>query len=224
MTPPDLSTLIKARFVEAAHVARLLPSHGTRPAQYGPSWGDYYPFTETAKGGLVPDIQLRGAEAYAQQRAEFFSVRLRASADQITRHDECLTWMADYLADEAKHPKLRRSLWAFAFAVAGGRAFRAWCRDEGISHMTGYRRVESAVSTISENFGNSLDLLMEPAEEWVLRITGNQGINSGMVGDSNGRSRSWRAATADPAVTDDEQFQRIAEAQRRRREKLGIAA
>ena len=217
----DLPTIIKARFLEAAHVDQLLPRRGTRPDGYGRAWGEYLPYSIDGKGRLVADRDLRGADAYAADRAAFWEeIRMKATTEQVTRHDECLRWTAEIVPVDAE----RRSLLAWALTSVRGRSFRGWCREEGISHMTAYRRVERAIGAISEEFRKNRQIPSLPGEEWVLHISPESGTYSGIVGESDGRSRDyWRATDAKPAPRP-EMWERREVAEAKRREKLGAMA
>lgn len=212
----DLSTIIRARFAEAADTERRLPFAKTRPNGYGSSMPTYlHDFA---------DLVGWGKERLAEER-QMATRRLPPAADAISRHDECLRWTAMISPKVGVAEDYRRALWARAFAFVGGKPFRVWCRAAGIAHVTGYRRSDAAVDLLSSIFRKSSVSVTSPADEWVLRIEAADDTNSGIVGVRTGRDRTrWSAADAEPAATEDERFQRLAEAQRRRREKLGCAA
>lgn len=208
----DLPTIIKARFLEAADTERRLPYAKVRPDGYGSSMPSYlHDFADRVGWG----------KDRLEEERRSLSRRLPPTAAAISRHDECLRWTVEEIAFEP----YRRAIWGWALCRASSRSFRGWCRTEGVSHETGYRRVDAVTAAISSKFRKSSHLLMRPADEWLLHIDPDWDINSDMVGDSTGRSLgAWRAADADPATSDDPAVARLLEAQRRRREKLGLVA
>lgn len=209
----DTATIIKARFLEAAYVALGLPSKGSRPAAYGRAWPAYTHSRADMNGW--GDVNLR------EHRAAFWDARPRSTAAEISRHDECLDWTADLITSEVN----RTALWAWAFCSVQGKSFRGWCRANDVVPMTAYRRVDRAIAAVSSKFCKSSHELTSPGDDWLLRLADNSGMNYAKVGDGTGRSQEhWRASDADPASSDDEFVQRLALAQQKRREKLGLVA
>lgn len=226
MTPtPDM---VRARFIEAAHTARIMPAHRIKPAGYGAAWPDYLRMSENSLGKLVKDSDLWGGDRFIEERASFFAeVRLKASAEALSRHDECMAWTAELLEE-----RLRAVTWAWAFAAVAGKSFRKWCRADDpkakvqgrkpISPQTGYNRVERACEIISTEFRRNGQLMRLADETTIGRIAPNYGIDCVMVGDRMSGATSWRADDAIPAHRP-EMHERVKLAEAKRRALLGAA-
>ncbi len=107
-------------------------------------------------------------EAYSIFRAEFWE----QFKDEPTQDDAIgavelrENWI--HLVDDENE---RRALLAWAYAMAGGRPFKRWCRMNDISVMTGRRRKNRAVEKISRQLQSKSDLRATEAGFGVLPVT-----------------------------------------------------
>lgn len=139
MTHEEIAEL----FIRAAETDRRLPDTA-RPAKLK---SQSLPFVHT-----FADLNGWGSERLEEERAAFWderSTRLRAEAiSEWERANDLITMVAD--------ESQRRCLLHWAVAKAGGRPFSRWCRDEEHIHeMTGTRRKDRAIASISIGFARN---------------------------------------------------------------------
>lgn len=107
-------------------------------------------------------------EAHSIFRAEFWDqFKDEPSLDEVsdaTRLSE--EWI--HLVDDEDE---RRALRAWAYAIAGGRPFKRWCRLNGIAVMTGRRRKNRAVEKIARQLQSKPDLRATEGGFGVLPVT-----------------------------------------------------
>ena len=162
--------LIKARFAEAADTERRLPAARIRPSVASGWWPEFR--------YSVADMNGWGEKRLKEHREEFWhSARLRPSAGAISRHEEVLTWTADYIHDEDR----RKLAWLWAFCTAADRDFSAALRSKGIPKSTAYDRLNKLWARLEVDFRNSSLVLRLPDEKWVGHERGSMGIISGII-------------------------------------------
>jgi hypothetical protein len=146
--------IIRARFVEAAHTERFLPT------AFSPAGKGYWPqffHDEADKSGWDDAARLDNSEKW----------KGRASSGAISRHQECLEWTATRVKDE----KRRHILWAWAFCRANGWDFGARCSRKGWARPTAYRRLSATIDGLSEQFRMEGVLVQLPDDKWVRHET-----------------------------------------------------
>lgn len=146
---PDI---IRARFAEAADIARRLPRVGISTAS---GFWPAYEYTFEDKAGW-------GTKRLAEER-ELREQRRPPTSAALSRHDEVMDWTARLIHDE-RH---RHIVWAWAMAQSGGPSFSERCRRRGWVKVTAYRRRDAAIQTINGQLCNANILLRLPDEVWM---------------------------------------------------------
>lgn len=157
--------IIRARFVEAAHTERFLPS------AFSPAGKGYWPqffHDEEDKKGWDDAARLDNAEKW----------KGRASSGAISRHQECLEWTASRVGDD----KRRHILWAWAFCRANGWDFGSRCVRRGWARPTAYRRLSATIEGLSRQFRMESVLVRLPDDKWVRHETPNLACVDGRMG------------------------------------------
>jgi hypothetical protein len=168
MTHPDLPALVRARLVEAAEVERRMHVHGLRPGQASTAWPEHV-YTAKDRDGWT-----------AEDKAEWQDEQMRrrgAKATEVTNWEEAIGWLR-LVSCEA----LRRAVWAWARARAGGPCMKLWCRSVGIHENTGKRRADAAVDDIVRAFRNDPRLLPAWTNNPVVTEAAEPGMDHGMMG------------------------------------------
>lgn len=101
-----------------------------------------------------------------------------------------------YLVDDENQ---RRALLAWAYAMAGGRPFKKWCRANQITPQTGRRWKKLAVQQIVASFNGKPDLHATNGEIGMLPVTPEIGDISGTLTGNEGFETSISSWAADDA-------------------------
>jgi len=161
--------LIKARFVEAADTERRLPAARLAPSAASGWWPEFK--------YSVADMNGWGGKRLSEHRQDFWhNARLAPSAGAVSRHEEVLTWTADFIHDEMR----RRLVWLWAFCTATDRDFSAALRSKGIARSTAYDRLNKLWARLEVDFRKEDLLLRSPDDKWIGHQTGSRGISCGI--------------------------------------------
>lgn len=101
-----------------------------------------------------------------------------------------------HLVDDENH---RRALLAWAYAMAGGRPFKRWCKANRITPQTGRRWKKLAVQRIVAVLNGKPDLHDTNPENWVLPVTPEIDDVSGTLTGNEGHETSINSWAADDA-------------------------
>lgn len=147
--------VVRARFVEACDTARRLPKVGG-PSDKGGFWPAFMNTYEDELGW--------GTVRLAEKR-QMFARRLPPSSAAITRHDEVMTWTAEYIEDETR----RRIVWGWAWCRLSGASFAERCRENGWVRLTAYRRLSTTIDCIVHRLHTERVLKREPDQRFLLQ-------------------------------------------------------
>lgn len=143
---------VRIRYVEAAGTERFLS------ALRLPTANGYWP------GFQYDDDDQKGWDQAAKDdHLAIWQGRGTAKADALSRHQECLSWTIERIAD----PERRRLVWGFAFCRAYKREFGKWCDERGRAKSTAYNRLNRVWGHLAATFNNEGLLLREAAPYWV---------------------------------------------------------
>lgn len=161
---------VRIRFVEAAGTERFLS------ALRLPTANGYWPgfqYDEEDQSGWD--------QAAKDDHLAIWQGRGTAKADALSRHQECLSWTIERIAD----PERRRLVWGFAFCRAYKREFGRWCEERGKAKSTAYNRLNRLWDHLSFNLNNERILLREAAPYWVGHETPRMAWVSGTATNSD---------------------------------------
>lgn len=197
MSPAEIAET----FIRAAEIERLMPNTGEKPRQFG---GYALPWIRTFEDKLnwrkeIGDSLHRGDDPLSEERQAFTDGRsAKVTAEDVSLWERCIRWTTELLDD----PRERRSLWAWAFAKAGGKPFAKWCRRiEHIHEETGRRRKDRAVMRISAQLARSDVQNIENGHLGVLPVGADFGDSDDILGGDVGRREGGNAWAADGAFT-----------------------
>lgn len=188
---------IMEAFIRAAEVEMKMPKTGEAPRKDGNAYLLPWYRTDADKRGWRKEIgdQLhRGDNPLDEERQDFTNGKSsRVLATDVTHWETCLRWTMELLDD----PRERRALWAWSFAMAGGKPFSKWChRIERIHPNTGRNRKNRAVGRISRELVRGGALNVENGSDPLLHMGPVFGESDGILADDvqpEKRSFSWMA-------------------------------
>lgn len=125
---------------------------------------------------------------------ELFDVEPELSEEEVQQATDIEGLI--HLVEDENH---RRALLAWAYAMAGGRPFKRWCKANRITPQTGRRWKKLAVQQIVASFNGKSDLHDTNPEKGVLPITPENGDVSGTLTGNEGHETSINSWAADDA-------------------------
>lgn len=134
--------IVYLRFLEAAETERRLPGI-PRPKEFGNGMPDY-----------IHDIGDANRQEPTRDKAAFAFERAKAPprSGMVTRHDECVTWGISYFPPQDARLRI---LWMAVFCAVFRKSFQKECRKKGWSRTTSYRRLDAALSHLSERLNSA---------------------------------------------------------------------